>query len=55
MIILSQEETNELLAREDMTVYPSLHAHLAYSERYDETPLDTMVRAYYLGCLVTRA
>ena len=50
MMILSTEETEELLDRDDITVYPSLYAHLAYATRDDETPLDTLVRAYYLGC-----
>ena len=46
---LTPEETHELLDREDISVFPSFDAHLAYSTRYDETPLDSLVRAYYLG------
>ena len=49
MMNLSAEETDELLARDDIAVYQSPYAHLAYSCRYDETPLDVLVRTYYLG------
>ena len=48
MIELSTDEADELLEREDMTVFSSFDAHLAYATRYDETPLDSLVRAYYL-------
>ena len=48
MIELSTDEADELLEREDMTVFSSFDAHLAYTTRYDETPLDNLVRAYYL-------
>jgi len=49
MTNLTPEETTELLARDDMSVYPSFDAHLAYFTRYDETPLDALIRTYYLG------
>ena len=45
---LSSEETEELLDLEGMTTYPSAYAHFAYTARYDETPIDTLVRVYYL-------
>lgn len=35
----------------DLTVYPSLYAYSAFSERYDDTPLDQLVRTYYLKVL----
>ncbi len=31
----------------DLTVYPSLYAYSALCSRYDETPLDALVRQYY--------
>lgn len=46
---LSTEEVNELMERDDITVYDSLYAHLAYAARCDETPVDTLVRLYYLS------
>lgn len=33
---------------EDLTLYPSLYAYSAYCDRYDETPVDTLVRLFYL-------
>jgi hypothetical protein len=32
---------------DDLTVYPSLYAYAALCSRYDETPLDALVRQYY--------
>ena len=49
MMILSTEEVNELMERDDIAVYDSLYAHLAYAGRCDETPVDTLVRLYYLS------
>ena len=46
---LSTEEVNELMERDDIAVYDSLYAHLAYADRFDETPVDTLVRLYYLS------
>lgn len=46
MLTIDQLEPEDL---EDLTVYPSLYAYSAYSARYDETPIDSLVRAYYLG------
>lgn len=40
-----QLEPDELV---DLTVYPSLYAYSAYAARYDDTPIDALVRAYYL-------
>jgi len=33
---------------EDLTLYSSLYAYSAYCDRYDETPIDVLVRLYYL-------
>lgn len=33
---------------EDLTVHPSLYAYSTYTTRYDETPLDALIRTYYL-------
>jgi len=33
---------------EDLTLYSSFYAYSAYSARYDETPVDTLVRLFYL-------
>ena len=30
-----------------LTVHPSLYAYSAYESRYDETPIDQLVRLYY--------
>jgi hypothetical protein len=49
MMTLSTEEVNELMERDDIAVYDSLYAHLAYESRCDETPVDTLVRLYYLS------
>ena len=46
---LSTEEVNELMERDDIAVYYSIYAHLAYESRCDETPLDTLVRLYCLS------
>ena len=46
MLLSSDQcEPEDLL---DLTVYPSLYAYSAYACRYDDTPIDTLVRAYYL-------
>lgn len=44
MLTLDQCEPEDL---DDLTVYPSLYAYSAYSEQYDETPIDQLVRKYY--------
>ena len=31
-----------------LTVYPSAYAYSAFSDRYDETPIDNLIRLYYL-------
>ncbi len=33
---------------EDLTLYSSLYAYSAYCEEYDETPIDLLVRLFYL-------
>ena len=51
MMKLSPDEVNELMERDDIAVYDSLYARLAYESRCDETPVDTLVRMYYLSGL----
>lgn len=46
MLTTDQIEPEDL---EDLTMYPSLYAYSAFATRYDETPLDALVRLYYLG------
>ena len=45
MLTTDQFEPEDL---EDLTVYPSLYAYSAFATRYDDTPIDALVRAYYL-------
>lgn len=33
---------------EDLTLYSSLYAYSAFCDKYDETPIDTLVRLFYL-------
>ena len=33
---------------EDLTLYSSFYVYSAYCARYDETPVDTLVRLFYL-------
>lgn len=51
MIELSTEESSELLERDDIAVHDSVNALFAYTSRYDETPIDVLVRTYYLESL----
>jgi hypothetical protein len=44
MLTIDQCEPEDL---NDLTVHPSLYAYSAYCARYDETPLDQLVRQYY--------
>jgi hypothetical protein len=46
MMILSQDQIEDDYVSE-LTIYPSLYAYSAYCARYDETPLDRLVRQYY--------
>ena len=46
--MISEEDIDESFDAMGMTVYPSLYAYSALTERYDETPLDRLVRMYYL-------
>lgn len=55
MITLTTEEQDELMERDDMSVHSSLYAYSAYWARYDETPLDSLVRSYYLYLPATAA
>ncbi len=51
MLATDQYELEDL---EDLTVYPSLYAYSAYAARYDDTPIDALVRAYYLDVPATK-
>ncbi len=46
MLTLDQLDPEDDL--EDLTLYSSLYAYSAFSERYDETPIDSLVRLFYL-------
>jgi hypothetical protein len=46
MMILSQDQIEDDYVNE-LTIYPSLYAYSAFCARYDETPLDRLVRQYY--------
>jgi len=46
MLTLDQLDPEDDL--EDLTLYPSLYAYSAFCERYDETPIDSLVRLFYL-------
>ena len=52
---LSSEEVNELMERDDIAVYDSIYSLFAYASGYDETPVDVLVRHYYLGSLYNAA
>lgn len=46
--MITDEDIDESFEAMGMTVYPSLYAYSALTERYDETQLDRLVRTYYL-------
>ena len=46
-MILSSEETDEVLGREDMTVFPSLYALSAYDMELNTSTYDLLVQAFY--------
>jgi hypothetical protein len=46
MMLVSQDQIEDDYVSE-LTTYPSLYAYSAYCSRYDETPLDALVRQYY--------
>jgi hypothetical protein len=45
-MLVSQDQIEDDYVSE-LTTYPSLYAYSAYCSRYDETPLDALVRQYY--------
>jgi hypothetical protein len=46
MLTINQLDPDDDL--EDLTLYSSLYAYHAYCEQYDETPIDSLVRLFYL-------
>lgn len=47
MRTLSSDETAELLDRDDVTVFPSIHAASAYEKELNTSAYDQMVQAFY--------
>lgn len=47
MNTLTTEETDELMAREDMCIFPSVYAASAYEMELYTSPYDQMVQAFY--------
>lgn len=46
-MILSSEETDELLSRDDFSLFPSLYAISAYEGELNLDPYDQVVQAFY--------
>ena len=46
-MILSAEETNELLDRDDVSIFPSLYACSAYETELYTSAYDLLVQAFY--------
>lgn len=44
---LSSDETAELLDRDDVTVFPSLYAAIAYERELNTSTYDQLVQAFY--------
>ena len=44
---LTTEEFDDALCCTPMTLYSSVYAYSALMEKYDETPIDELVRNYY--------
>lgn len=46
-MILSSEETDELLSRDDFSLFPSLYAITAYEGELNSGAYDQLVQAFY--------
>lgn len=47
MNTLTTEESDELMAREDMCIFPSLYAASAYEMELNTSAYDQLVQAFY--------
>ena len=47
MNTLTPEETDELLEREDITVFPSIYACSAYEMKLNTSAYDQLVQVFY--------
>ena len=47
MNTLTAEEIDELMARDDMCIFPSIYAASAYETELNTSPYDRMVQAFY--------